>query len=77
MDDKNFHVDYDAFIQQAVENIQNQALNSILALLFPKDNESVYNDFFKLIRAANKHGVSTQTMLDIFQEMGMENKKNQ
>lgn len=75
MDDKNYHVDYDALRQQAIEDITNQAMNRMLEVRL--SDTPGFDYFFRLIKTANKHGVSTQTMIDILQDFKPEGSGNE
>ena len=56
-------------------NTENEALNKALEEQLENDNSDGRRCYFCIIRAANKRGVSTQTMISIMQEASVEMKE--
>lgn len=73
MSEEKYHVDPQELIRQRMEEMQNTVWIGLLSAFLPDDLPG-REMFFKLLRAANKHGVSTQTMLEILQELKPEEK---
>ena len=75
MSEEKYRVDPEELLRQRMEEMHNNILIGLLSAFTPDDLPG-REMFFKLLRAANKHGVSTQTMLDILQELKPEGPSN-
>lgn len=67
MSKEEYHVDHTELANQLIEEIQNKTINSALEMFLQDFPESEM--ILRLFRAANKHGVSTQTILAIIKEI--------
>lgn len=67
MSKEEYHVDHTELANQLIEKIQNKTINSALEMFLQDFPESEM--ILRLFRTANKHGVSTQTILAIIKEI--------
>lgn len=70
MGNESMNLDYGKLFAFAMQT----ATNKFIASAMPTEEQSDF--ILKLLRAANKHGVSTQKMLEIFSEFAEEDGSN-